>query len=54
MTMKKILEVIEAMDAPEADAMGVSCREFAAILVDDLEKAAAEQAADNGQFGVGA
>jgi len=33
-----IARIIKAMDPPEADAMGISCRYFTRTLVDDFAK----------------
>lgn len=39
MTYDEIVELIESMDASEADAMGVSCQYFAQQLIDKLDRA---------------
>lgn len=39
MTKKQILDIIDKLDAVEADAMGVSCRMFAETLKERIRRA---------------
>lgn len=36
--IKKVLRIVKNMDAPEADTMGVSCREFSRVLIEELKE----------------
>lgn len=36
--VKKVIRIVKKMDAPEADAMGVSCQHFADTLIKELKE----------------
>lgn len=37
-TIGKVIRIVKKLDAAEADAMGVSCQEFARVLIKDLKE----------------